>query len=282
MLRHVAEHRFLRSAHLVQLSRRPRDKILRRLAKLYHHGYLDRPRAQLEFYGTGGSRPLVYGLGNKAAKLFGEPTTIDWTDKNRTATRPYIEHTLLIADFMVALECAVRDHPSIRLLRADDIALELRRTQDFKLRSWTMIVHVPGLAIELRTKPDKIFALEFGDTGRRNYFMLEADRGKMPIERSDLTQSSFGKKLLVYHHGHESQQHRALWGIPGFRVLTLTSSTERIYSMLDALRDITRGKGSNVFLFADAAALAAADPLVVPWLSGKGATVRLSPTPLRV
>jgi hypothetical protein len=279
MLRHVAEHRFLRSTHLIALMQRPADKILRRLAKLFHHGYLDRPRAQLDLYGRGGSAPIVYGLGNKAAQLFGEPDTIDWTDKNRSASRPYIEHTLMVADFMVALECAVRSRTGIRLVRADDIATELRRTAGFKLRSWTMTAAIPDLGIELSVKPDKVFALEFADTGRRNYFVVEADRATMPVERADLSQSSFKKKLLAYHHGHEARQHVALWGIPGFRVLTLTSSADRLQSMIDALFDVTDGKGSNAFMFATSDDVLTAGPLALEWRTGKGHLVSLPPAP---
>ena len=97
----------------------------------------------------------------------------------------------------------------------------------------------------------------------------------MPIERSSLAQSSFKKKLLAYHHGHKAKRHTALWGIPGFRVLTITRSKERIASMIEVVRDITGGKGSNVFLFADADTLASGDPLALEWISGKGQHVRL-------
>ena len=80
---------------------RPADKLIRRLATLFHNGYLDRPRAQR---GGGANTPLIYALGYKGSQLFGEPDGLDWTGKNRTVTYPYIEHTLMIADFMVALD----------------------------------------------------------------------------------------------------------------------------------------------------------------------------------
>ena len=94
----------------MQLLNRSSDKIVRRLGALYHNGYLDRPPAQLDFFTRAGSAPLVYAIGNKGA-LFDEATGIDWTDKNRDVKRPYIEHALMIADFMVALESAVRGYP---------------------------------------------------------------------------------------------------------------------------------------------------------------------------
>ena len=268
---HVGEHRFLRSTHLVQLLNRPADKISRRLGALYHHGYLDRPRAQLDVFARAGSAPLVYALGNKGAARFAEfegvhAPSVDWTDKNRNATRPYIEHALLIADFMVALECAIRDRSSIRLLRARDIAAA---------NPWTMTATVPGEDDDFAVTPDKVFGLSFSDTGRRNYFCVEADRSTMPIERRSLAQSSFKKKLLTYYHGHEAKRHVSLWGVPGFRVLTLAKSTDRIVSMIKVLKDITSGKGSNVFLFLDANTIAGSDLLDIEWHSGKSKLTRL-------
>ena len=278
MVRHVAEHRFMRSTHFVKLMQRPHDKILRRLGALFHHSYLDRPHAQLEAFTRGGSAPMVYALGFKAARLFGAPDSIGWTDKNRDVKRPYIEHELLKADFMVALECALRAHPTIRLLRAADIAADVRRASGLKPKHWTMTATVPPENVEISAAPDKVFGLEFSDTGRRNYFFLEVDRSTMPISRPELDQSSFKKKFLAYHFGHRAKQHVALWGIPGFRVLTMTTSAERIASMIDVVTEITRGKGSNVFLFADVASLADADPLTMFWKSGKDGFVRLAPT----
>ena len=58
IIRHIGEHRFLRSTHIVQLIGRPADKLLRRLSALYHNGYLDRPHAQLEYFPRVGSAPL--------------------------------------------------------------------------------------------------------------------------------------------------------------------------------------------------------------------------------
>lgn len=272
ILRHVAEHRFLRSTHIVRLLQRPRDKILRRLHALYHNGYLDRPHAQRDSFARTGSAPLVYALGSKGA-LAEEPTGIDWGDKNRSVSRPYIEHELLVADFMVALECALRDHPHIRLLRADDIAVLVRRETGHICRPWTMTAIVPGTATEIAVKPDKVFAFEYRETGRRNYFLLEADRATMPITRPSLDQSSFKKKLLAYHHGHAAKRHTALWGIPGFRVLTITRSAARIDSMVAVLKEITAGKGSNVFLFAEFTETM--EPLRAKWKSSKTAETHL-------
>src|SRR4051812_7519644 len=65
----VHEHRFLRSTHIVALVGGSAQQILRRLQLLYQHGYLERPRTQIEYFGKGGSRAIAYGVANKGAKL---------------------------------------------------------------------------------------------------------------------------------------------------------------------------------------------------------------------
>src|SRR5438552_8320747 len=90
IVRQVAAHRFLRSTHLSRLLAAPHHKIRERLTPLYHAGYLDRPRAQIEYHVQGGgSAPLVYALGNQGARLLIdrglEHADIDWARKNHEA-----------------------------------------------------------------------------------------------------------------------------------------------------------------------------------------------------
>lgn len=89
LVRHVSDHRFLRSTHLSELVQAPHKKICERLGSLFHAGYLDRPRGQLEaFRNGGGSGPMVYALGPLGARLlrqFGVDDTLDWRRKNALA-----------------------------------------------------------------------------------------------------------------------------------------------------------------------------------------------------
>jgi len=69
---------------------------------LYRHSYLDRPIVQVERYAASRRQPYVYGLGNRGAKLIAQldgatPAKVHWTDKNREAGRPFVNHTLLTA-----------------------------------------------------------------------------------------------------------------------------------------------------------------------------------------
>src|ERR1700738_3408362 len=60
IVRHLARHRFLRSTHIAALVGRSLDRTNDRLLRLFHAGYIDRPRAQLDYYPTAGSSPLLY------------------------------------------------------------------------------------------------------------------------------------------------------------------------------------------------------------------------------
>ena len=282
ILRHVAAHRFLRSTHLVALMNRPAKKIIERLSALYHNAYLDRPRAQLDYYATAGSAPFVYALGNNGADVLAEidghpRSKIDWTTKNRSAGRLFIEHGLMVAQLMVALDLALRRRHGIRLIGASEI---LGFAPAATRNPWMLAVpfRQDGKTIEARVIPDAVFGLEHLTSGKREYFFVEADRGTMPICRSHPRQTSFQQKLRVYRAVHEAGIHRDRLGLGNFRVLTLTTSPARIASMRVALHTITRGAGSNQFLFTDRATLATApDVLTLDWITGKGDTVRLLP-----
>src|SRR5690242_11809844 len=113
IIRPIAHHRFLRSTHIAALVGRSLDRTNDRLYRLFHAGYVDRPRAQLDYYPTAGSAPMAYALADRGARLLIERdgfefANVEWSRKNREAGRPFIEHQLGIMDFYVALECAVR------------------------------------------------------------------------------------------------------------------------------------------------------------------------------
>ena len=127
--------------------------------------------------------------------------------------------------------------------------------------------------------PDAVFALHFKSEERRLHFILEADRAAMPITRSDITQSSYRRSLLAYLTAHQTKQLAQQLGIDNLRVLTVTTSPERVASMLAVVKDITSGRGSNMFLFTDISELAAqGNPLSLLWLTTAG-TVRLDVPP---
>lgn len=278
ILRHVFRHRFLRSSHIAALIGGSRQMILRRLQLLYHHGYLDRPMEQLLSYHYEGSKPLAYGLGNKGADVLARDADIprgkiNWTAKNKAAGPIFLEHTLLIADVMVAIEAACQQHGRVRIIEPDEIlaqAPEATRRKRNPL-GWQVDLAGQGEHHRLGVIPDKFFGLHYLDRpeGRnRAYFCLEADRATMPVMRTNLRQTSFYRKLLAYYETWNRGLHTELYNIKNFRVLTVTSSADRVRNLIEANRAATLGKGSKVFLFGDELSLRTADPLHYPWRDG--------------
>lgn len=266
IIRLVHRHRFLRSTHVLALIDGNPQQLLRRLQLLFHHGYLDRPRQQLDYFHRGGSHHIVYGLGNKTVALlkqdfgdsFCEPRVVE---KNRSLGRVYLEHELLVSDFMVALELSCRQS-GIRLLLDDDLFSDKNR---FKWRVKTRD------GARLGVIPDRVFGLEIKGEGsviKSAYFFLEADRGTMPVIRKNLAQTSFFRKMLAYATTWEQSVHRKRLGIHRFRVLTVTTSAERVGSLLAACSQLKRGHG--LFLFTDTGTLKD-HPNVpsLPWQSGR-------------
>src|ERR1039458_1222348 len=120
LLRLVHRHRFLRSHQIIALIDGSAQNLSRRLQWLFHHGYLERPRAQLQYYERDGSKAIAYGVGNKSGSLL-QLNPAAWGEKNRGIGRMYLAHALLVSDVMVSLELACRQH-GIRLLHEERIA----------------------------------------------------------------------------------------------------------------------------------------------------------------
>lgn len=251
ILKHVHRHRFLRSDHLTALATGSRQQTLRRLQRLYHHGYLERPRCQIDYYQSG-SRRMAYGLGNKGAAWLKHELSLpfhclDWPRKNNVR-RYFLEHALMVSDFMVALEVACRSRPEIRLLTEDDLELSDAAIASRSPFRWR--VNIPG-GPACTVIPDRVFGLQAAD-GTQSWFVLEADRATMPVSRRDLDRSSFRRKMLAYHATWAQDLHRQFaW--QRFRVLTVTTDSERIPAMIEACQRLKQGQG--LFLFTDAKAL---------------------------
>jgi hypothetical protein len=273
ILRLVHKHRLLRSNHIVALIGGSSQQLLRRLQLLYHHGYLERPRAQLDYYHRGGSRQIVYGLGTKGAtsvkQRFGiQFQHLRWGEKNHAVGRMFLEHALLVSDAMVALELACRESDHVRLITGEELQLQNGHASRHKPFQWKIALEGRKLGVI----PDRVFALELETANserERRFFFLEADRGTMPVIRRHLFQTSFHRKLLAYEATWSQSALETRFGISRFRVITIAASAARVDSLVSACSELKRGKG--LFLFAHRDALNSAGLLFSPlWRSGKG------------
>jgi hypothetical protein len=283
IVRQVARFRFIRSTHIAALVRRSVDRTNDRLLRLYHAGYIDRPRAQLDYYSTAGSAPITYALADQGARLLRERDGIkianpELSRKNRRAGRPFIEHEIEIVNFQVALQRAVRNHPGVRVITPIEIKAASRQPiqasrHPFALRA--KLTH-RGVVREIAVVPDIVFGLELPD-GSRRYFMVEIDRGTMPITRANFVQTSFERKMRGYLAAHAAKQHERQFGWKNFRVLTVTTDQQRMQSMKEALGGLglPHSPGASLFLFATFDDLRASDPLTHEWHDGDNRPTRL-------
>ena len=263
IIRLVNRHRFLRSHQIIALVGGSSQQLSRRLQRLFHHGYLERPRAQLQYYERSGSQPIAYGLGNKSSSLL-QINPASWGEKNRAIGRMYLEHSLLVSDVMVALELACRQY-NVRLLHEEQLSFTVKSPLQWRVKIQD--------GTKLGVIPDRVFALEYTDQKgqeQRLYYFLEADRGTMPVVRQKLSQTSFYRKLIAYEATWTNKVHQRHLGIPRFRVLTVTTSAARVKSLLDACSRLKRGHG--LFLFADQSVLEK-DLLSAVWQCGKAAVM---------
>jgi hypothetical protein len=266
IIRLVYRHRFLDSSQIIAFTEGGSQSVLRRLQLLYHHGYLERPRAQLDYYHQGGSRHIVYGLGHKGGLLMRQELgdffrPLSWGEKNRVVGRIFLEHALLVSEVMVGLELACRATPSVRLFWGDGM-------QESKPFNWRVKLNSQ---VQLGIIPDRVFVLEYQDAeGRqqRVLYILEADRGTMPVIRKNLAQTSLYRKLLAYEATWSHNLHRTEFGFNRMRVLFVTKSAARVKSLVDVCGKLSGGHG--LFLFADQSILQQPESILsANWQTGR-------------
>lgn len=265
-------HRLLRSWDISDLVAGSRQQVLRRLQMLFHHGYVDRPRSQIEYFHRGGSRPFIYALNSRGVGLLRQH------QPGRNSSRPpkrhlsplFLQHAVQKSEIMVAIQLACHRNPQVTFISSTELLAELGgKSSHFE---WRVRID----KTELGVIPDDIFALEYANDDeqkRRALFFVESDRSTMPVERRDLTKTSFRRKLLAYEATWLQKIHQTRFRCNRFRVLTITTSAERVRHLVETCAKLKHGKG--LFLFTDMSTLKCTDTLLAPWQTGRGGLVRL-------
>jgi hypothetical protein len=233
----VAQHRVISSEDLALLGAGSAQAILRRLQKLFHHGYLDRPRSQRQR----GNGPMIYALGQKGAELLaartGARASGDWSEKNRQLGAAYLEHSLMVSRFQAALRFAIQASRAVVLERwiSDGLVRD------------SVTVEREASVERIPVAPDAFFTLRLlnePDGHNRVHVFLEADRGTMTLKR-------FSVKMFGYWHYWRSGIQEERFGIKNFLVITATRTSERaanLCSLAGAL-DAPQHRGLRMFLF---------------------------------
>ena len=279
----LEKHRFLTTDHLMVLTgTTSKQGITRRLRELFDAKYVDRPRAQMHAMAYSEKRPMVYALGNVGADLLSNRfqmrlPDIYWTEKNRRVKEKFVEHTLGIADFMVAMEIECREAGNKRIISRDEIlanAPEHTRRKRDPFR-WQTRINWNNEWHDIAIVPDAVSGIEYTDKPEgknKAYFFVEIDRGTMPILRRDIRQTSFARKMHSYSDTFERKLHTENFGIKNFRVLTVTTSKERIDTMIGAFKsEVADVVPAGLFLFRDKET----QMPFTNWVNGVGTTVQL-------
>ena len=281
----VARHRFLNSGHIRRLVAGSAKNITNRLKALFEHGYLDRPDCQYDTYRPGGGSTFItYALAERGARLLADKgdsgKRISWAHKNKSVGRPFLEHCLAIADFAVAMRLAVQTHDNVELVDGERLVQAFPTQTQTLTKPYRLTVPIifSGGRVAVGVEPDYAFSLHLPKARRKAFFLVEIDRGTMPVERSDLRQTSILRKLLAYQALWKAKLHNDHFGWRNFRVLFVTSSIERALNMIEAMNTHGQTNGSPLFLFADKRSLYATDNMLArEWLDGYGNEQQLLP-----
>ena len=202
------------------------SNLRRRLRALFHHGYLTRFITHI-----GGEH--IYALDTKGAQLLRDnqlslPLSIDWAEKNRDISTPYAHHALMVARFRTALSVALKVTPAFSLPHFERESKDLKA--EWKRQGARVFVN-----------PDAFFILRDStqpEGRQRTAYFLEADRSTMQLSR-------LLEKYARYSAMYEDRKHIEAFGVPNFRVLTITKSKERAANLLALLTADTLGRKKN-------------------------------------
>ena len=259
-----------------------------RLRELYQAGYLERPIVQLQLRVKNGvvaegSVPLVYCVTASGLSLIGQARRdalglgkLSWVSKINEGTQVFMSHTLATVDVGVGVDVAVRKQQ--HLIRLSEAALlstmsEQRRNS---VRPWSLRTTYKGEP--LTAVCDLAFALQDQQSRKRWNFLVEVDRGHMPIARgqdgADFSGTSIMRKLIAYAKAYTDDEHQKAFGFRGMRVLFLTTSEERVRTCIQAARD-RFGSASVARLFLFGTLDAARDMLGYGFVGVDGKLTRL-------
>lgn len=251
-----------------------RQKVSRLLRELYDAGYIERvlgPVTNLTEFSAVHRSPTTYALAQHGARhLSGVDHVpldhLDWHLKNRRVGSLHIDHTIGVADFVIAFLAASKEH-GLGLIDHHDLIPYFPPT-DRDTKALTLSVSVDG--IEYTRRPDRLLALADG-MGRRLHFVHEWHSGEMPNRRDPGAlwrghrQSNFADKIWIYWKAREAGAFKATWAADNVRILTVTASDESIVNLSRQVARITERPATRLFLFTTPARLFREGPLGAVW-----------------
>ena len=226
IFRWLARYRYLPSTYIhAFVGGKSETRFTERLGDLYHEGYIDRPGRQWDMSNCR-HRPAIHEIDTGAKRVLDEQ---DIVEESRTwfAASPHRQysHSLMVCEVLASIELGVRERPDLRFIAWPEILAKAPPTT----RTLAMPMSFPTAHGTGRAVPDGLFGLEYavGEKKTYRFFALEADRGTMPVARSNPDQTSYVGKLAAYREILSRHVYKTHLGIPNLLVLTVTTSNRR-------------------------------------------------------
>jgi hypothetical protein len=268
IFRTLCRYRFLRSTYLHAFVGGASEKRFKeRLGDLFHEGYLDRPAEQWRF-ADARCLPVEHELGKGGREAVAtvaesKAEAITWL---RDGPHQQFEHSLMICEVLASIELEIREHPDLRFIPWPEILAKAPESTRQSVQPYQL----PAGDEQASVVPDAIFGIEYRGNGRKAYrfFAVEADRGTMPIVRTDKRKTSLAAKLSAYREATSQGSHQAHWGVPNLLVLVVTLSSSHQENLLKSVTGVDGGNTAILFQSVAATELPAGPSnsfLLEPW-----------------
>jgi len=261
----VYNFRYLTSDQVTELVEGSKQIIKRRLHKLFHHGFLSRPKqGYILRVLKGRTLPLIYGIGPKARKILVERGyDLEQVKASmKEANYLYLEHSLEVTDFHLALLKAIKEKPDWKIIFWKNEGKETRRSWEIGEEETKRRLKKDYYVIN----PDAYFCLEGPDKeavkGRaKMYFFLEADRGTVSYQRWRWKVESYSQLWRERKHLEKpyfmemvplKRGETIIDAYPNFKVVTVTITPERKEALRrETIKADPKGQGLRIFWFGE-------------------------------
>jgi hypothetical protein len=195
----------------------------RRLALLYHHGFLD--RTFLSVRASYLLSPAIYLIDKRGIELLRGELGYEiarWQSEDKRIGQQFLEHTLAVNDVRVAITLAARQLGYELLTWKSEAELKV----DFDR---VPLKDAFGKKQAVSLIPDGYFVLDT-PLGKAHFF-LELDRGTMTTKR-------FAAKIAAYTTYYRSGAYEQRYKTRSLRVLTVTLSEGRLVHLKKAAETV--------------------------------------------
>lgn len=237
LLTALSEYRLLTTTQIRKLFFRSRHRARKRLFKLWQHKLVDRLFRPVSL----GDRPsdVIYKLALHGARLlarhkgFSEEAMPE-ARRIKKLSSLFLDHTLAVNDFRIALERSCRETTDARLVYwREGKAIRFEQTIIDRSR-FPALVRVPVQA-------DGLFCVEIN--GHRHCAFVEIDLGTVTLGR-------WQRRFAAYARAYQPNLLPRQFGFSKFSVLIVTTGDSRMQNLRRiAKHHVLRAKGTNLYLF---------------------------------